>query len=129
MTSYEEEQATLQSLEDESSSAWNHARSEAAALAREEREHRYETALRQLNDMLAKAEQFNETCEELALDAPATLHAEPDLFIGGKLRDYQLEGVRWLTQKHWVRVACQWSATALSYALTEHRIGVKVSIK
>jgi SNF2 family DNA or RNA helicase len=73
----------------------------ARALSREEQTRRYNEAVRQLNIMLGKAEQFNATCEKLASESPFLCKAKPRAFTGGELRKYQQEGVQWLSTKHW----------------------------
>ncbi|KAA0177833.1 hypothetical protein FNF27_01004 [Cafeteria roenbergensis] len=74
----------------------------ARALSREQQQAQYEEAVHQLNDMLAKAEQFNATCEKLASGSSFLCKDTPAGFTGGVLRDYQQQGVEWLSTKHFL---------------------------
>ncbi|KAA0156459.1 hypothetical protein FNF29_01250 [Cafeteria roenbergensis] len=74
----------------------------ARVLSREQQQAQYEEAVHQLNDMLAKAEQFNATCEKLASGSSFLCKDTPAGFTGGVLRDYQQQGVEWLSTKHFL---------------------------
>lgn len=74
----------------------------ALSLSEEERKAHYDEAVRQLNEMLSKAEQFNATCEKLASESPFLAKSKPADFVGGDLRDYQQAGVEWMSTKHWL---------------------------
>lgn len=97
-----EDQECLEALGRADAESRESALEAARALSREQQQAQYADAVRQLNDMLAKAEQFNATCEKLASGSSFLCKDTPAGFTGGELRDYQQQGVEWLSTKHFL---------------------------
>jgi len=97
-----EDEVCLVKLEKADQSAREAALAEARAMTRAEQQAQYKEAVGQLNEMLAKAEQFNATCERLASESSFLCKERPAGFTGGELRDYQQAGVEWLSTKHFL---------------------------
>jgi len=76
------------------------------ALAAADRESQYQRAVADLQSMLGKAERFNAGCDALASESPFLCKEQPRDFSGGTLRDYQMEAVQWLSEKHWLGESC-----------------------
>lgn len=97
-----EDQKCLEALSRADAASRESALEAARALSREQQQAQYADAVHQLNDMLAKAEQFNATCEKLASGSSFLCKDTPAGFTGGVLRDYQQQGVEWLSTKHFL---------------------------
>jgi SNF2 family DNA or RNA helicase len=97
-----EDDECLQALNDAELKEDEAAIQTAKSLSEAERKAHYDEAVRQLNEMLSKAEQFNATCEKLASESPFLAKSKPADFVGGELRDYQQAGVEWMSTKHWL---------------------------
>jgi SNF2 family DNA or RNA helicase len=63
---------------------------------------RFEEALRVITESIAVAEKYNADMSALMKDYEAKFSKskQPKSITGGRLREYQLEGFRWLLQKY-----------------------------